>query len=68
MSRTSLRSAEDHRLIRLAEICLALPGAVRAIHGDGIVSVCVKSELGEGGDRARGRSDLYYLPPFGGCA
>src|SRR5512134_3686158 len=31
-------------------------------HGDGIVSVCVKSELGENVDRVRVDSDRYYLP------
>ena len=33
-------------------------------HGDGIVSVCVKSELGENVDRAGARPDLYYLPAY----
>lgn len=31
---------------------------------DGIVSICVKSELGENVDRASSRPDLYYLPPY----
>ena len=31
---------------------------------DGIVSICVKSELGENIDRASARPDLYYLPPY----
>jgi predicted DNA-binding protein (MmcQ/YjbR family) len=31
-------------------------------HGDGIVSVCVKSELGENIDRARRAPERYYLP------
>jgi predicted DNA-binding protein (MmcQ/YjbR family) len=31
-------------------------------HGDDIVSVCVKSELGENRDRARLAPELYYLP------
>jgi phosphoribosylglycinamide formyltransferase-1 len=31
-------------------------------HGDGIVSVCVKSELGENVDRARRDPERYYLP------
>jgi predicted DNA-binding protein (MmcQ/YjbR family) len=31
-------------------------------HGDGIVSVCVKAELGENSDRARLAPLLYYLP------
>lgn len=33
-------------------------------HGDGIVSVCVKSALGENVDRAGARPDLYYLPAY----
>ena len=33
-------------------------------HGDGIVSVCVKAASGEHTDRARGRPDLYYVPPY----
>jgi len=33
-------------------------------HGDGIVSVCVKSELGENVDRARRDPDRYYLPDY----
>ena len=31
-------------------------------HGDGVVSVCVKSELGENQDRARRDPERYYLP------
>jgi predicted DNA-binding protein (MmcQ/YjbR family) len=33
-------------------------------HGDGIVSVCVKSELGENVDRAGTQPDVYYLPAY----
>ena len=33
-------------------------------HGDGIVSVCVKSELGENEDRARTHPGKYYLPAY----
>jgi predicted DNA-binding protein (MmcQ/YjbR family) len=33
-------------------------------HGDGIVSVCVKSELGENADRARREPERYYLPAY----
>src|SRR6476659_3493597 len=33
-------------------------------HGDGIVSVCVKSELGENQDRARRDPEHYYLPAY----
>ena len=31
---------------------------------DGIVSICVKSQLGENVDRARAQPDRYYLPPY----
>jgi predicted DNA-binding protein (MmcQ/YjbR family) len=33
-------------------------------HGDGIVSVCVKSERGENVDRARLDPERYYLPAY----
>ena len=33
-------------------------------HGDGIVSVCVKSELGENVDRARLEPERFYLPAY----
>jgi predicted DNA-binding protein (MmcQ/YjbR family) len=33
-------------------------------HGDGIVSVCVKAELGENADRARLDPDRFYLPAY----
>jgi predicted DNA-binding protein (MmcQ/YjbR family) len=33
-------------------------------HGDGIVSVCVKSELGENVDRVRRDPERYYLPAY----
>lgn len=33
-------------------------------HGDGIVSVCVKSELGENADRVRRDPERYYLPDY----
>ena len=33
-------------------------------HGDGIVSICVKSELGENVDRARRDPERYYLPDY----
>ena len=33
-------------------------------HGDGIVSVCVKSELGENLDRARREPERFYLPDY----
>jgi predicted DNA-binding protein (MmcQ/YjbR family) len=36
-------------------------------HGDGIVSVCVKSALGENVDRARAYPDRYYLPAYIGA-
>jgi predicted DNA-binding protein (MmcQ/YjbR family) len=33
-------------------------------HGDGIVSVCVKSERGENVDRARLDPERFYLPAY----
>ena len=33
-------------------------------HGDGIVSVCVKSERGENVDRARLAPERFYLPAY----
>ena len=33
-------------------------------HGDGIVSVCVKSQLGENEDRARLEPQRFYLPAY----
>ena len=33
-------------------------------HGDNIISVCVKSALGENVDRASAQPDLYYLPAY----
>jgi predicted DNA-binding protein (MmcQ/YjbR family) len=33
-------------------------------HGDGIVSVCVKSALGEHVDRAGAQPERYYLPAY----
>ena len=33
-------------------------------HGDGIVSVCVKSQLGENADRARLDPERFYLPAY----
>jgi predicted DNA-binding protein (MmcQ/YjbR family) len=33
-------------------------------HGDGIVSVCVKTRLGENGDFARDRPSHFYLPAY----
>jgi predicted DNA-binding protein (MmcQ/YjbR family) len=33
-------------------------------HGDGIVSVCVKGELGENTDRARREPERFYLPAY----
>jgi phosphoribosylglycinamide formyltransferase-1 len=36
-------------------------------HGDGIVSVCCKSELGENLDRARSFPERFYLPAYIGA-
>jgi predicted DNA-binding protein (MmcQ/YjbR family) len=77
----------DKTLVKVSDVCLALPGADRTLsgdyatfrvrgkvfayflddhHGDGIVSVCVKSELGENVDRARRDPERYYLPAYVG--
>jgi predicted DNA-binding protein (MmcQ/YjbR family) len=36
-------------------------------HGDGIVSVCCKSELGENVDRATSHPERFYLPAYIGA-
>jgi len=36
-------------------------------HGDGIVSVCVRSDLGENVDRARLDPERFYLPAYIGA-
>ena len=75
----------EHCLMRVTEVCMALPQATHeshgdhtdfrvrkkvfayfldSHHGDGIVSVCVKSELGENEDRARSHPSKYYLPAY----
>ncbi|HEV8017548.1 MAG TPA: MmcQ/YjbR family DNA-binding protein [Steroidobacteraceae bacterium] len=36
-------------------------------HGDGIVSVCCKSELGDNVDRARSDPQRFYLPAYIGA-
>ena len=77
----------DHErtLVKVTDICLALPDAEREVHGshatfrvrkkvfayllndhhgDGIVSVCVKGELGENKDRVRHDPEHYYLPDY----
>ena len=33
-------------------------------HGDGVVSVCVKSAMGENVDRSRAMPERYFLPPY----
>jgi predicted DNA-binding protein (MmcQ/YjbR family) len=78
-------ASEDPRLKRVTKLCLALPEAVRAVHGDhadfrvrkkvfayflnnhhgdGIVSVCCKSALGENVDRASEDPIRFYLPAY----
>lgn len=80
-----MANREDPRLVRITELCSALPEVVRAVHGDhadfrvrkkvfayflnnhhgdGIVSVCVRSALGESVDRAGAQPQLYYLPAY----
>ena len=84
----NVEPGEDHRLKKLSRLCLALPAAQRAVHGDhadfrvrgmvfayflndhhgdGIVSVCCKSQLGEHIDRARREPRRFYLPAYIGA-
>jgi phosphoribosylglycinamide formyltransferase-1 len=73
-AKTGLR---DHPILRqLSKICLSLPEAARRVrgkvfayflnnhHGDGIISVCCKSALGENVDRASREPKRFYLPPY----
>lgn len=76
---------EDRRLVRLTEICLALPEATRRDtgkhatflvrkktfayflddhHGDGIVSLCCKTPLGENADMIAHAPDRFYMPAY----
>jgi len=78
-------SQDDPRLIRLTEICLALPEASRRDsgshatflvrkktfayfldnhHGDGIVSVCCKTPLGENTDMIAHDPERFYMPAY----
>jgi len=50
----------DHRIYRVRGKVFAY--YLDNHHGDGIVAVCVKSELGENVDRARREPERYYLP------
>ncbi|MFI5459786.1 MAG: MmcQ/YjbR family DNA-binding protein [Isosphaerales bacterium] len=76
---------EDRRLIRLTEICLALPESTRECcgdhasfavrtkkfvyylddhHGDGIVSVCFRTEPGENEVLLSSDATRFYSPAY----
>jgi phosphoribosylglycinamide formyltransferase-1 len=52
----------DHAIYRVRRKVFAY--LLNDHHGDGVVSVCVKSELGENLDRARRDPENYYLPAY----
>ena len=52
----------DHSIYRVRGKVFAY--FLRNHHGDGIVSVCVKSERGENVDRARLDPERFYLPAY----
>ena len=81
----STQPIDGPRLVRIADICAALPETTHKVYddyaefrvrnklfayylhnhnGDGIISVCCKSELGENVDRVGRKPDLYYLPRY----
>jgi predicted DNA-binding protein (MmcQ/YjbR family) len=59
---TECELAGDHAIYRVRRKVFAY--FLNDHHGDGIVSVCVKSELGENVDRARRDPERYYLPAY----
>ncbi len=60
LPRTDHTERRDHSVFRVRGKVFAY--YLDDHHGDGIVSVCVKSELGENRDRGRLAPALYYLP------
>lgn len=52
----------DHATFRVRRKVFAY--FLNSHHGDGIVSVCVKSELGENVDRVRHDPERFYLPDY----
>ena len=61
-SAESAKTHGDHEIFRVRGKVFAY--LLDDHHGDGIVSVCVKSELGENVDRVRRDPERYYLPDY----
>jgi predicted DNA-binding protein (MmcQ/YjbR family) len=59
---TSCESKGDHAIFRVRKKVFAY--FLNNHHGDGIVSLCLKSELGENVDRAKSQPEKYYLPAY----
>jgi hypothetical protein len=59
---TSCETARDHAIFRVRRKVFAY--FLNDHHGDGIVSVCVKSALGENIDRVRLAPERFYLPAY----
>ena len=69
LTRLCLRLPEAQRSVHGDHADFRVRGMVFAYflndhHGDGIVSVCCKSQLGEHIDRARREPERYYLPAY----
>ena len=72
LSRLCLALPETQRAVRGDHADFRVRGMVFAYflddhHGDGIVSVCCKSQLGEHLDRARREPQRFYLPAYIGA-
>jgi predicted DNA-binding protein (MmcQ/YjbR family) len=72
LSKLCLALPETARTVRGDHADFRVRGMVFAYflddhHGDGIVSVCCKSELGEHIDRARREPQRFYLPAYIGA-
>jgi len=69
LTQICLRLPDAQRIVRGGHADFRVRGRVFAYflndhHGDGIVSVCCKSELAENIDRARQDPENYYLPSY----
>lgn len=72
LSRLCLALPGSQRTVRGSHADFRVRGMVFAYflddhHGDGIVSVCCKSQLGEHIDRARREPQRFYLPAYIGA-
>jgi hypothetical protein len=72
VSRLALALPESERNLRGDHADFRVRGRVYAYflddhHGDGIVSVCLRSALGENVDRARREPGRFYLPAYIGA-